>query len=147
MASLIPSLQDLDPDGQRLPVKLDATTNGEFAPIPLNDSLHYANHLAREWAGELARKLGRSRRAFLTSLCGTASTLLAFNAAHARAGRDGGFFEIANDAKLDAQLAGVRARQAGIHLRCAGSFRESDRRLDETPAARREAIADAEDAV
>ena len=105
MASLIPSLQDLDPDGQRLPVKLDTTSNGEFAPIPLNDSLHHANHLAREWAGELARKLGRSRRAFLTSLCGTASTLLAFNAAHARAGRHGGFFEIANDAKQDAQLA------------------------------------------
>ena len=24
-----------DPDGTRLPIKLDATTNGEFAPIPL----------------------------------------------------------------------------------------------------------------
>ncbi len=105
MSSLIPEMRDLDPDGQRLPVKLDTTTNGEFAPVPLDESLHHANYLAREWAGELARKLGRSRRTFLTSLCGTASTLLAFNAAHARAGRNGGFFEIANDAKLDGQLA------------------------------------------
>ena len=105
MSSLIPEMQDLDPDGRRLPVKLDSTSNGEFAPIPLTPSLHHANHLAHEWAGELARKLGRSRRAFLTTLCGTASTLLAFNAAHARAGRNGGFFEIANDAKLDPQLA------------------------------------------
>jgi uncharacterized protein len=105
MSSLIPDMQDLDPDGRRLPVKLDSTSNGEFAPIPLTPSLHHANHLAHEWAGELARMLGRSRRAFLTTLCGTASTLLAFNAAHARAGRNGGFFEIANDAKLDPQLA------------------------------------------
>ncbi len=36
MSSLIPKMQDLDPDGQRLPVKLDSTTNGEFAPIPLS---------------------------------------------------------------------------------------------------------------
>ena len=47
----------------------------------------------------------QSRRSFLTTACGAASTLLAFNAAHARAGRNGGFFEIANDAKLDEQLA------------------------------------------
>jgi hypothetical protein len=24
-----------DPDGHRLPIKIDAATNGEFAPIPL----------------------------------------------------------------------------------------------------------------
>jgi len=105
MNSLVPTLPELDPDGQRLPIKLDSTSNGEFAPVPLDASLRHANQLAREWAGELARKLGRSRRAFLTSLCGSASTLLAFNAAHARAGRRGGFFEISNDARVDAQLA------------------------------------------
>jgi predicted TIM-barrel fold metal-dependent hydrolase len=105
MPSLITASPDLDPDGQRLPVKLDTTTNGEFAPIPLTESLRHANHLAREWAGELARKLAKTRRAFLTTACGAASTLLAFNAAHARAGRSGGFFEIANDAKLDDKLA------------------------------------------
>jgi uncharacterized protein len=105
MRSLIPPTPDLDPVGKRLPIKLDSTSNGEFAPIPLDDSLKHANQLAREWAAELAKKLGRSRRAFLTTLSGAASTLLAFNAAHARAGRQGGFFEIANEAKTDAQLA------------------------------------------
>jgi predicted TIM-barrel fold metal-dependent hydrolase len=105
MSYLIPPLPELDPHGQRLPIKLDATSNGEFAPIPLDASLHHANHLAREWARDLARRLGQSRRAFLTSLSGAASTLLAFNAAHAQAGRNGGFFEIANDARTDAQLA------------------------------------------
>jgi predicted TIM-barrel fold metal-dependent hydrolase len=105
MRSLFPPMQDLDPDGQRLPVKLDTTTNGEFAPIPLSRSLHHANQLAHEWARELSGKLGKSRRAFLTTASGAASTLLAFNAAHARAGRTGGFFEIANDAKLDEEVA------------------------------------------
>jgi predicted TIM-barrel fold metal-dependent hydrolase len=105
MSSFIPPLPDFDPDGQRLPVKLDTTTNGEFAPIPLTESLHHANHLAHDWASQWSRKLGKSRRAFLTTLTGAASTLLAFNAAHARAGRSGGYFEIANDAKSDVQLA------------------------------------------
>ncbi len=105
MSSLIPPMPELDPDGQRLPVKLDSASNGEFAPIPLDGSLRYANQLAREWAGDLAKKLGRSRRAFLTTLSGAASTLLAFNAAHARAGRKDGFFEIANEATTDAAAA------------------------------------------
>jgi predicted TIM-barrel fold metal-dependent hydrolase len=105
MSPLVPPSPEIDAAGQRLPIKLDSASNGEFAPIPLDRSLHHANHLAQAWAGELARKLGRSRRSFLTSLCGAASTLLAFNEAHARAGRSGGFFEIANDAKLDSAAA------------------------------------------
>jgi predicted TIM-barrel fold metal-dependent hydrolase len=105
MSPSIPPTVDLDPHGQRLPIKLDSTSNGEFAPIPLDDSLKHANELAREWATTFSRKLGRSRRAFLTTLSGAASTLLAFNEAHARAGRTGGFFEIANEARVDAAAA------------------------------------------
>ena len=26
----------VDPDGQRLPIKLDSTSNGEFLPVPLS---------------------------------------------------------------------------------------------------------------
>jgi predicted TIM-barrel fold metal-dependent hydrolase len=122
MSSLMPEVQDLDPHGQRLPIKLDATTNGEFAPIPLSTSLHHANHLAREWAGDLARKLGQSRRAFLTTLSGAASTLLAFNAAHARAGREGGFFEISNDAKLDNKLAASQLGKSEFIFDVQGHF-------------------------
>ncbi|OOG27571.1 hypothetical protein B1C78_03630 [Thioalkalivibrio denitrificans] len=29
--------QRQDPEGLRLPVKLDSTSNGEFEPVPLND--------------------------------------------------------------------------------------------------------------
>ena len=35
-----------DPDGTRLPVQIDETTNGEFAPIPLSDRNIAANNLA-----------------------------------------------------------------------------------------------------
>jgi predicted TIM-barrel fold metal-dependent hydrolase len=96
---------DADPEGQRLPIKLDSTSNGEFAPVPLDSSLNHANALAFDWAQGFARRLNQSRRSFLMSACGAASTLLAFNAAHARAGRDGGFFQISQEAALEPQLA------------------------------------------
>ena len=105
MRPFVPPLPDLDPEGRRLPIKLDSTSNGEFAPVPLTETHRHANHLAREWAADLSRKLGQTRRTFLTSLTGAASTLLAFNAAHAGAGRNGGFFEIADEAKTDAHAA------------------------------------------
>ena len=97
--------QDADPDGKRLPIKLDSTSNGEFEPIPLDAINRLANRLARQWAGENARRLGLGRRAFLTSACGAASTLLAFNAANAAAGRSGGFYELDRTAALDAEVA------------------------------------------
>jgi predicted TIM-barrel fold metal-dependent hydrolase len=96
---------DADPAGRRLPVKVDTTTNGEFAPIPLERAARHANALAHERATELAKYVGKSRRAFLVSTCGAASSLLALNAAHAAAGRRGGFFEVSKDAALDEQLA------------------------------------------
>ncbi len=94
-----------DPQGLRLPVKLDTATNGEFAPIPLEAVHHEAHHLAFEAASANAKRLGLDRRSFLVSACGVASTLLGMNAAYARAGRTGGFYDIASEAALDAQLA------------------------------------------
>ena len=98
-------MSDLDPDGRRLPIKLDSTSNGEFVPIPLDSTLLRARALASERAGELARRLGLGRRDFLVSACGAASTLLAFNAAHAAAGRTGGFFALSADSATEPQLA------------------------------------------
>ena len=94
-----------DPDGTRLPIKLDSTSNGEFSPIPLDATNRRANALAQERAGENARRLGVSRRAFMVSACGAASTLLAFNAANAAAGRTGGTFVLDSSAALDADAA------------------------------------------
>jgi predicted TIM-barrel fold metal-dependent hydrolase len=99
------TMRDADPDGKRLPIKLDTTSNGEFAPVPLWPANVEANRLAHEAAAVNAKRLGRSKRAFLTSACGAASTLLAFNAANAAAGRSGGFFDLPKEAAVDMQLA------------------------------------------
>lgn len=94
-----------DPQGQRLPIKIDSTSNGEYAPIPLAPVHHEANQRAVEAATENARRLGLGRRDFLVSSCGVASSLLAMNAAYARAGSTGGFYDVPREAALDLQLA------------------------------------------
>ena len=94
-----------DPDGTRLPIKLDTTTNGEFAPIPLAPLHHLARHLAFERATVNAKRLALSRRAFLVSACGAATTLLGMNAAYAAAGRRGGYFDVPEEAALDLHVA------------------------------------------
>ena len=98
----------IDPEGKRLPIKLDTTSNGEFVPIPLDATAKLANRLAHEAATANARRLGIGRRAFLVSGCGAASTLLAFNAAHGAAGRSGGFFDIEQVAALDTDAAAAQ---------------------------------------
>jgi len=94
-----------DPDGTRLPIKLDTASNGEYAPIPLAPVHHEANLRALESATANSKKLGLDRRSFLVSACGAASSLLAMNAAYAAAGRQGGHYQIERDAALDLQLA------------------------------------------
>ena len=94
---------DLDPDGKRLPIKIDRTSNGEYAPPLLTPAQKVARALAHEAAGENARRLGLSRRAFLVSAAGAASTLAACNRANADA--RGGAFAIDGEAALDQQRA------------------------------------------
>ncbi len=94
-----------DPEGCRLPVKLDTTTNGEYTPIPLEPVHHHANRLALEAATENAKRVGQDRRSFLVSACGVATTLLGMNAAYATQGRRGGFYELPKDAGLDLHAA------------------------------------------
>ena len=98
----------IDPDGLRLPIKLDTTSNGEFTPVPLSPANRAAKRLAHQAASENAKRLGVSRRDFLISACGAASTLLAFNAASATVGKRGGFFELEGEAALEPQLAQAR---------------------------------------
>ena len=94
-----------DPDGTRLPVKLDSATNGEFAPIPLATEHHHANHLALEAATVNAKRLGLNRRSFLVSACGVATTLMSMNQAYAEKGSRGGYFELDKTAALDLHAA------------------------------------------
>jgi predicted TIM-barrel fold metal-dependent hydrolase len=103
----------IDPDGQRLPIKLDTTSNGEFVPVPLSPANRNANRMAQEAASQNAKRLGVSRRDFLISACGAASTLLAFNAANAAVGKRGGFFELEAEAALEPQLAQAKVGAKG----------------------------------
>jgi predicted TIM-barrel fold metal-dependent hydrolase len=90
----------------RLPIKLDTTSNGEFVPVPLSPANRRANALAHEGAIRNAKRLGLSRRRFLVSACGAASTLLAFNEAHGHA------YDVSREAALDEQLARVQTGPA-----------------------------------
>src|SRR5687768_13386287 len=103
----------IDPEGRRLPIKLDTTSNGEFAPVALSAANRAGNCLAHESATRNAKRLGVSRRDFLVSLCGAASALLAFNAANAAAGKRGGFFELEPEAAAEPQLAQARVGGKG----------------------------------
>ena len=94
-----------DPDGLRLPIKLDTTSNGEFVPIPLSPANVESNRLALENATRNAKRIGLDRRSFLISSCGAASTLLAFNEVNAQAGATGGSFEVDSEAALDPAAA------------------------------------------
>ena len=94
-----------DPEGLRLPIKVDTATNGEYAPIPLKPVHRHVHQLAFESATTNAKRLGVDRRSFLVSACGAASTLLAMNDAYATRGPRGGFYQIERDAALDLQLA------------------------------------------
>ena len=100
--------QRIDADGRRLPIKLDATSNGEFEPVPLSPLNRAAKRLAHERATANARRVGLSRRDFLVSSCGAASTLLAFNAANAAAGKTGGRYALAAAAAVDPELAAAQ---------------------------------------
>ena len=93
---------DLDPEGRRLPIKIDRTSNGEYAPPLLTARQKLANRLAHEAADENARRLGLSRRAFMVSAAGAASALAACNRANPDAG---GRFALPKEAPLDQAAA------------------------------------------
>ena len=94
-----------DPDGVLLPIKVDTTTNGEFSPRPLKQHNHAANTLALTRSAENARRKNISRRSFLTSTCGAATTLLTFNEVHAAFGKTGGFYQIPTAAAMETAAA------------------------------------------
>ena len=60
---------DFDPEGRRLPIKVDTATNGEYAPRPLNRLQRAARSHAEERVAEVARRLALGRRPFLTFVC------------------------------------------------------------------------------
>ena len=100
-----------DPRTGRLPIKLDTTSNGEFAPVPLPRVAIEARSLAREAVEVGARRLGVPRRRYLVSMLGAAATLLAFNRAFAAAGRRGGYYAVPPEGQYE--LAAAQAAVGG----------------------------------
>jgi hypothetical protein len=88
-----------------LPIKVDATSNGEFRPVPLTESVARANREAERRIGENAKRVGLGRRAFLQSLCGAATTLLTLNEAFAALGNVGGFFRMTRESAFETEAA------------------------------------------
>ena len=96
------SRADLDPEGKRLPIRFDGTSNGEYLPLPATDRQRRANEIAHEQATEKARRLGLGRRAFLTSSMGAATVLAACNKANPNAG---GTYALPGEATMEAAAA------------------------------------------
>lgn len=88
-----------------LPIKVDATSNGEFRPVPLAEPVARANSEAERRIGEHARRVGLGRRTFLQSLCGAATTLLTLNDAFAALGNVGGLFRMPEESAFDTAAA------------------------------------------
>jgi hypothetical protein len=90
----------------RLPIKIDSTSNGEFRPVPLSRELRAARHVAIERTAENARRTATSRRGFLAGLCGAATTLLAYQEVFAATGADrGGGFVLPKEAAFEPAAA------------------------------------------
>ena len=98
----------LDKDGVRLPIKIDSTSNGEYEPIPISKRNREGNKLALEWATKNAKRKGQTRREFLVSSCGAASTLLAINHANAYYGSTGGSFDVTTESALETDSANAQ---------------------------------------
>jgi uncharacterized protein len=89
----------------RLPIKIDATSNGEFRPVPVSDVVARANALAATQIGVHAKRVGMARRAFMQSLCGAATTLLTLDHAFAARGDGGGRFVLPKEAGFETAAA------------------------------------------
>jgi hypothetical protein len=100
-----------DPHGRRLPIKLDTTSNGEFAPVPLPPAARAARGEAQAAVDFATRRLGLPRRRYLVSLLGAAATLAAFDRAFAAAGARGGRYALPKEAPFE--LAAAQEALAG----------------------------------
>jgi hypothetical protein len=96
---------------RHLPIKLDTTSNGEFAPVPLPRDALAARAAAHSALDAGARRVGLDRRRYLAGLLGAAATLAAFNRAWAAAGKTGGGYALPTQAPYE--LAAAEAALAG----------------------------------
>jgi uncharacterized protein len=99
-----------DDDDPGLPIKFGPCANDEYSPLPLSPLSRETMRRARDACEVNARSTGLSRRQFLLSVCGAATTLLVLDACSkdqaGRAGqRPGGTFDIPKEATTEPDAA------------------------------------------
>jgi hypothetical protein len=97
-------------DDEQLPIKFGPVSNGEFHPQPHSPLLREAIRRTQRLADDNARRLGISRRRFLTGATGAATTLFVLNACSREESADrgespGGSFDVSEDATTDTSVA------------------------------------------
>lgn len=95
-----------------LPIKFGPCSNAEYDPEPLSPLLAETTRRAREACERTARRTGMSRREFLLSICGAATTLLVLDACTREAVRTvspratpGGGYSIPPEATTEPEVA------------------------------------------
>src|SRR4029453_17993103 len=97
-------------DDRWLPIKFGPVSNGEFHPVPHTPVLPGVTRRPPRLADENARRLGITRRQFLTGATGAAATLFVLGAcskeeSSGRGQSPGGTFGVAEDATTDTSAA------------------------------------------
>jgi uncharacterized protein len=97
-------------EDEQLPIKFGPVSNGEFHPPRLTPVLEETVRRTYALADENARRLGISRRRFLTSVTGAATTLFVLAACSSEENADrgespGGTFEVPEEATVDQNAA------------------------------------------
>ncbi len=77
-----------------LPIKLGPCSNGEFEPAPASDLVRRTIELTNEAVERKAHRLGMSRRRFLQSSVGAATSLAVLAACTRESGQTGGTYDI-----------------------------------------------------
>lgn len=97
-------------DGDQLPIKFGPVSNGEFHPQPHSPLVREVIRRTHRLADDNARRLGISRRRFLSGASGAAATLFVLGAcskeeSNSRGESPGGSFDVSEDATTDTATA------------------------------------------
>jgi len=121
----------VDDDAIGLPIKLGPCSNGEFVPTPPTDVVLEAARRAREACDVNARRTGVSRRDFLLSLAGAATTLSVLAACSKEKERStsattGGTFDVPDEATTSTSAAREVLNSDGFVMDVQTHFLEYD---------------------
>ncbi len=97
-------------DDEPFPLKLGPVSNGEFLPVPHTPLVREVIRRTHVLADENARRLGVSRRAFLSGVTGAAAALFVLSAcsndeAKSKGRRPGGSFDVSTTSTIDRDSA------------------------------------------